>query len=177
MPFCIRNNRSTPKASVSGKFKTISQECNCTCINITEYKALSFNTDAVRGCLFCDKASLLHDGADIQLRKLKQSRNTGSISAVSAGIGSTAAFIATAGLSELFSGGLGITTTVYKSTRVAHLLWAARKLKRFRDSVLWNREHVRVEGCLCDPGDEDDFAGGEVGKREVVPGLCELSIM
>lgn len=156
---------ATESAPNSNLKITIDQPCTCTCLHISSYSALSFNTDAITGCLHCDKTGSINRQTENLLRILRRKRTKNVLISTAAGIGTTGLFLATAGISEIVTGGLGTSTTMYKGVRVMHLAGVIRHLKSFQERVI--KGTLPVRGCQC----------AEEGGRNGISGICNLNII
>lgn len=140
--------------------QTISTPCGCRCLLVTGYHAATFSTDQIVTCLNCASTDEVIAKIAGVLKKLKHEWNKRALSATGAGITTVTAFVATAGTSELLSGGLGSTTTGYFTVRLTHVGWMIRRLKNFREQI---RQEPDLDTCKCVTWDGSKRVDGKCG--------------
>lgn len=103
-------------------------------------------------CLSCTDRSVVISQIAAVCKDLKHKSNERMLQGVGAAIATASAFLATGGLSELLSGGLGTTSSAYLGIRLAHIRFMLSRLKTFRDRI---SDGCVLDGCRCStaPGD------------------------
>lgn len=160
MPFRLNTDR-VDAALIE---QTIQTPCGCRCMLVTKYHGVSFSTKEIVTCLQCadlDTVVAKIAGTSQHMRHESRTRTVAVLGAVA---GSAGAFVATGGLSEILSGGVGVATTVYLAGRLAHLAKMIRRLRKFKEEV---KKKPRLKTCRC------------VGPAQLtdLDGKCDLSFL
>lgn len=144
--------------------QTISTECSCRCLVVTEYRAASFSTEPIVACLQCaDIEVVLRDIATISTT-LKHEGSTRTSNFVLTGSVVATSFLFTGGGSEIVTGGFGCMTMAYQGLRLTHLITMIAKIKAFERAI---RDKPDLCGCLC--------TGGGHGSLDAMGGTCDLT--
>lgn len=156
MAFYVNAEDADSRVDATLPRQTIVTTCDCRCFLVTGYHAATFDTDSIVTCLRCADTDVVLAAVSKNLKELKQEGSKRTLALIATGLGVTTTAVATGGLSEILSAGLGSVTCVGLSVRLSHLTYMTFRLKAFKKEI---KEKPILHGCRCVGSDESTLDG------------------